>query len=496
MSGRRANGEGSIRLRPDGRWEGTARVTLTDGRRKRVSVFGKTQTEALHKLRPVITNEHNGIRRPTQTHTVGSWLDTWLTSLGPSVIRPKTREGYESTIRLHLKPRIGHIKLAELRPLTLQSAINTAVEEGKSTRHILLLRQVLSSALSEAVRQELITRNVARMIKIPSYRAPEKATWSADQAARFLETAQNHPHYLAFLLAITDGLRLGEVLGLQWDDVDLDDRTITVRAQLQRIRGCGLQLVGLKTASSQRTIPLSDNATIVFASLARRKTSNATFVFVSATGGPIDPKNFAERTFKGLCGLAGVPPITFHEQRHTAATLYKDVGQANPKDAQSILGHAQVTTTMQIYQHSSIEQRRTIIDRVDAALTAEKVVKKVVKTEFSTGQSTNFDALTPGGPGGARTLDTLLKSQILDLLSMPSTPVSEHDHTRRNVFSYAPKVVKKVVKNSPPDALNSRQGVDGSPHHSCPLGHDTAWLLRELYERLRADEQAGGDHAA
>jgi len=107
MSARRANGEGSIRLRQDGRWEGIARVTRTDGRRKRVSVLGKTQKEVVQKLRTLITNEHTGIRRPTQTYNVGDWLDTWLESISATAIRPKTRELYESTIRLHLKPRLG-----------------------------------------------------------------------------------------------------------------------------------------------------------------------------------------------------------------------------------------------------------------------------------------------------------------------------------------------------------------------------------------------------
>ncbi|MBE5471713.1 tyrosine-type recombinase/integrase [Mycobacteroides abscessus] len=372
MTGRRANGEGSIRLRQDGRWEGTARVTLTDGRRKRVSVLGKTQKEAVQKLRTMITNEHNGIRRPTQAYTVSRWLDAWLESISTTAIRPKTRELYESTIRLHLKPRLGHIKLTDLRPLTLQSAINTAVEEGNSTRHILLLRQVLSSALSEAERQELVTRNVARMIRIPSYRPSEKTVWDADEAARFLSVARSHPHYGAFILALTGGLRLGEVLGLQWNDVDFDKRTITLWHQLQRVRGAGLQLVPLKTVNSQRTIPLSETAISELKALSRRRKSTAGFVFASTLGGPLDPKNFAERTFKGLCGLAGVPPITFHEQRHTAATLYKDIGNANPRDAQKILGHAQITTTMQIYQHSNVKQRRDVIDRVDAALQSRR----------------------------------------------------------------------------------------------------------------------------
>lgn len=368
MNGRRANGEGGIRLRKDGRWEGTARVTLTDGRRKRISVLGKTQTEALRKLRDVTNNEQHGIRRPIQMHTVGSWLDLWLELIGTTAIRPKTRELYETTIRLHLKPRLGHIKLTELRPLTLQAAVNTAIMEGKSARHILLLRQVLSSALSEAERQELVTRNVARSIKIPSYRAAEKAAWDAEEAARFLRAASSHPHYGAFLLAITGGLRLGEVLGLQWEDVNLADRTITLHNQLQRLRGAGLQLVPLKTVNSHRTVPLSDTTATELEKLARRRTEAATYVFVSTTGGPLDPKNFAERTFKGLCALAGVPPITFHEQRHTAATLYKDIGNADPRDAQKLLGHAQITTTMQIYQHSNLKRRRDVIDRVDAAL--------------------------------------------------------------------------------------------------------------------------------
>lgn len=368
MTSKRANGEGMIRLRKDGRWEGIARVTLTDGRRVRRSVLAKTQSAALEKLRKLTHGEQNGIRKPVREHTVESWLSTWLESLGPAAIRPKTRDIYESAIRLHIVPRIGHIKLSDLRPLTLQATINSAVEDGWSARRTLLFRQVLSSALSEAVRQELVIRNVARMIKIPPYRPAEKSVWSPEEAARFLSVAQSHPHYAVFLLALTGGLRLGELLGLQWDGVNLEDRSITLEHQLQRTRGAGLKLVPLKTTNSRRTIPLAPLATLELERLAAHKQPSATFVFASRSGGPLDPKNFAERTFKGLCGLAGVPPITFHEQRHTAATLYKDVGRADPRDAQSLLGHAQVTTTLQIYQHSSLQQRRNVVDRVETAL--------------------------------------------------------------------------------------------------------------------------------
>jgi integrase len=493
MRNRRGNGEGTIYQRSDGTWEARARLHLIDGTKRRVSVYGKTRKEAAHRLHEKLENERRGVPLVINEYTVGRWLDQWLQVISGSSIRPKTYEIYESTIRLYLKPTLGHHKLTDLRPAHFQAMIDRALEDGRSPRMVMRWRQVLSSALSEAMRQELVMRNVARLVRLPTYRSAEAKTWTRDQAARFLATVADHRYYAAFLLATQNGLRLGEVLGLSVEDLDFESGVIHVRQQLQRQAGRGLQLVPLKTLHSARLIPMSDRVRAALKdTIAAAPTDGDGLVFRSTSGGPVDPKNFVERTFKELCELAEVPRIKFHELRHTAATFYKDLGGANPQDAQRLLGHSHVNTTMQIYQHSDLAQRKAVVDRVEQSLTVQKVVEMVVDDDVSKGQTTEIDALTSGGPGGARTLDTLLKSSIW----APSAPTrnrgGEPAQARSNTTFLDPMVVEKVVETE----LHEDPDLTG-PHVSCPLGHDIQWLLRELHDRLSDhDRRTGGDRAA
>jgi integrase len=494
MTNRRGNGEGNIYQRSDGTWEARARLHLVDGTKRRVSVYGKTRKEAADRLHEKLDNERRGVPLVVNDYTVGRWLDQWLGVISVSSIRPKTYEIYESTIRLYLKPALGHHKLTELRPAHLQAMIDRALEDGRSPRMVMRWRQVLSSALSEATRQELVMRNVARLVRLPTYRSAEAKTWTRDEAARFLAAIVDHRYYAAFLLATQYGLRLGEVLGLRSADLDFETGVIHVRQQLQRHAGHGLQLVPLKTLHSARLIPMTDRVrTALRESVATAGSADADgLVFRSTSGGPVDPKNFVERTFKELCELAGVPKIKFHELRHTAATFYKDLGGANPQDAQRLLGHSHVNTTMQIYQHSDLTQRRAVVARVEQSLTAEKGVEKGVDADVSKGQTTEIDALTSGGPGGARTLDTLLKSSIWE----PSGPTHNRGGEPVQACSSTPFLgpvgVETGVESDLPTSIDTTH-----PHVSCPLGHDTEWLLRELHDRLNAHkDQAGGDRAA
>lgn len=181
-------------------------------------------------------------------------------------------------------------------------------------------------------------------------------------------------------------------------------------------------------------------------------------VLLSSTGTPVDPKNFV-RTFHEIRDKAGLPRITVHHTRHTAATTLKNL-HVPARDAQLILGHSHVTTTQQLYQHGDIEGQTEALVRVGQLLTADTAAKTAVKNGLSTGESAIFHAFTPGGPGGARTLDTLLKSVLSIVSRATDTPVIARLRTLTYARMLGRVAVKTAATSTPPDTLTSHQGVD------------------------------------
>ncbi len=439
MSSRSGNGEGSLYQRADGRWAGSVYVQLTDGRRKRVHVYAATRRDAHDKLTAIIVKDRRGLRTPVTEWTVGAYLDHWLESVVKVKNRPRTYELYEQTVRTYLKPTIGQVKLRELTIDQTQRMLNKTIDDmGGITRTVHRIRGTLRSALSRAEREELIVRNTAKLVELPTYQRKRITPWTAEQTLEFLKAAQGHRWYGAYLMLLSYGMRRGEVLGLRWRDVDFDAATVRVEQQLQRV-GKTLQTGTVKTEAGRRLLPMIEPVGYALLDLwnerygttnpAENAASDADdsmrdLVFLSSTGTPIDPKNFV-RTFHEIREKAGLPRITVHHTRHTAATMLKNLG-VPARDAQLILGHAHITTTQQLYQHGDIKGQTRALGSVGALLTGTAAVKTAVTEELSTGQSTEIDALTSGGPSGDRTHDTLLKSLMLTKVSNPATPVISH----------------------------------------------------------------------
>jgi integrase len=218
------------------------------------------------------------------------------------------------------------------------------------------MRQVLSAALTRAVREELISRNVARLAELPAWEPREIRPWSADEAMAFLQAARPDPLYPAFVLLLLYGMRRGEVLGLRWQDVDLDAGKLCVRQQLQRIRDT-LQISSVKTGAGSRDLPIPS---LVRAALLIRQERQAAdrdafgrawqdtgLVCTTRSGRPVEPRNL-DRSFRRICDHHKIRVIAVHRLRHTTASLLKKL-HVPPRDAQMILGHAHISTTMQIY---------------------------------------------------------------------------------------------------------------------------------------------------
>lgn len=440
MGSRKANGEGSIYRRGDGRWAGSAFVDTLSGQHKRIHVYAATRQEVHDRLADKLTEARKGIRTPDKEWTVGAYLDYWLTAVVAVKNRPRTTELYEATVRLYLTPALGKMRLSKLNVQNVQTLLNRQLAQGRSIRAVQLMRSVLRAALSRAMREELVVRNIAKLVDLPGWERKPIQPWTTEEAARFLAAAKPHRWYPAYVMLLLYGMRRGEVLGLRWCDVDFARDQFHIRQQLQRI-GKILEQGPVKTAAGRRNLPLIamlreeltyqyvQGRGITHDAVSEHAASDQSLVFLSLAGTPIDPKNFV-RTFHEIRQKTGLPRITVHHTRHTAATMLKNLG-VPARDAQLILGHSHITTTQQLYQHADLNGQVLALARIEQQLlTAGVAVKTAVNRNFSTGESTKFMRLTSGGPGGTRTLDTLLKSLTKHANDVVPTPVIQHLRTR------------------------------------------------------------------
>jgi integrase len=482
MARRRANGEGTIYRRKDGRYEGAAYFLTTSGKRKRVRVYSRTREEARDNLTAAILQAREGIRVPDQAWRLGSYLDYWLEQVVRTTRRPKTYELYEATVRLNLRPGLGTQPLRRLSVPIVQTFLNQQLGEGHSIRKVQVMRTVLSAALTRAHREELVTRNVARLVELPAWERREVRPWTADEATRFLESAGSDPLYPAFVLLVLYGLRRGEVLGLRHCDIDLDNGVLHVWQQLQRVDG-SLRLGPVKTKAGRRDLPLLGFAREVLAAhytsrlAAVRRPEGPSqpndLIFTSRTGRPIEPRNLV-RSFQRVCELAGVPIITVHHVRHTTATLLKRLG-VSARDAQLILGHSQISVTQEIYQHDDMEDRRENLERVEALLLRSGLARPCTSGVTVDGyrsrqnQPSNMEFMAQitsaisGGPGGARTLDTLLKSSIYGSLEERVASVKAVAECRARMWLLgvaAVKTSRQIALPATPSTSGEQLGME------------------------------------
>ncbi|HEV2123235.1 MAG TPA: tyrosine-type recombinase/integrase [Chloroflexota bacterium] len=368
---RRGHGEGTIRHRPDGLWE--ARLSLPNGKRK--SVYGKTRKDVQDKLRASQRDLDAGLDVGAPKQTVERFLTDWLADVAEPSLRPGTLKSYESYVRLHIIPAIGHHRLDRLTPQHVQAMLHTMTRKGLAPRTVQYARAILRRALGYALKWSLVGRNVATMVEPPrSVRKPVQPL-DADLARRFLTATRDDRLGPLFHVAIGTGLRQGELFGLRWQDVDLTSGTLTVRHALQRINGTRM-LVEPKTDLSRRTVTLPASAVGALRTqrtrqlearlLAGARWQEADFVFTSTIGTPLEPSNVVARLHR-LLAEAGLPRQRFHDLRHCAASLLLAGGVA-PRTIMGILGHSQISLTMNTYAHLSPALEHDAAARLDALI--------------------------------------------------------------------------------------------------------------------------------
>ena len=376
----RSKGEGTISgPRKDGRYVGAFYALTTAGSRKRVYVYGRTREEAHQRLVEEQSKAARGIPVPVRSWKLGPYLDYWLEHVIKPTRRPATYALYEMMVRVHLAPALGTYELKRLSVPVVQAFLNSKLRAGLSVRNVQIMRQVLSAALSRAVREELITRNVARLVELPTWEPSAVVPWSPAEALAFLQAAIDEPLYPAFVLLLLYGMRRGEVLGLRWQDIDLEAQVIHVRQQIHRDQG-HLHIGPVKTRAGSRDLPLIGLAR--HALTVRKKQQAADrlklgsawadtgLVFTTRTGKPIEPRNFV-RSFVRIRDGNGIRKIRLHAIRHTTASLLKDL-EVPARDAQIILGHAHISTTQQIYTYVDETARRKALTRLNKLLGGTK----------------------------------------------------------------------------------------------------------------------------
>jgi integrase len=354
MSKRRGKGEGSIYQRPDGRWVAVVDLGWRDGRRQRKYVYGGTRKEAFEKLRQARRAHEEGTLVLNARVTVGEFLDSWLQAVQPTV-RPSTWRRYEQYVRVHAKPGIGRVRLGALTPQHLQRLYRDKLAEGASPQTVAHLHRLLHRALSQGLRWGNVGRNVAALVDPPRVERPEIVALSAEEARRLLWAVRRDRLEALYVLALTTGMRQGELLGLQWDDVDEESRLLRVRRSLQ-VGADGRRVMGdPKTKRSRRPVLLT---ALAIEALRRHRArqrkeretagelwQDSQLVFTSPLGKPLSGTDLLRRQFYPLLERAGIRRVRFHDLRHSTATLLLSLG-IHPKIVSEMLGHSQIGITL------------------------------------------------------------------------------------------------------------------------------------------------------
>ncbi|GAA1797252.1 site-specific integrase [Planosporangium flavigriseum] len=370
MSGnrRRSHGEGSVFKYRDG-FAAVIDLGWVGGKRRRKWVYGKTERETLGKLADLRRRQEQGQDLTAAPRTLGEWLDEWLRMKERDGTRPLTLRGYRVLIENHIRPALGKVALDKLSPTMVRRLLTDKTDQGLSATTVRHVHGLIRNALGDAEREELVHRNVARAVRPPSMKRPERRALTVEEARRLLGVLKGHRLEALYVTALTVGLRRGELLGLRWHDIDLDAGTLTVRQTVHRVDG-RLEFAEPKTDRSRRTVPVPPPTIELLRTHRRRQVADRLaagerwqdhgLVFASRVGTPIEPDNL-DRSWHVLRANAGLDWLRIHDLRHACATFLLASG-ASPRTVMKMLGHSQIGLTMNTYAHVLPEIERAAVD--------------------------------------------------------------------------------------------------------------------------------------
>lgn len=395
-----ADGRSSIYRQADGSWRGEVSFGAdpATGRRIRRKVRGRTKEIVAAKVRALERERDAGVRR-TKVRTVGSWLEEWITGR-QLVVRPNTVLGYRADVP-HIVRTLGRTRIEQLTPEQVEAMYRDCLAAGLSIGTLRHIRRTLSAAMTTAVDRGYLLRNPVRLAACPSYEPPDVEPYDEEQSRRLVAATHEIRNGARWLAQLALGLRQGEVLGLEWNDLDLDGGWINITHQLQphgvthgcpsdaqcdrpqarscpSRRGGGLRRVPVKSKASRRRLKLPAEivAQLRRTRLAQRqerlragnKWVEGDWVFTDELGRPYNPKRDL-RLWTDICARASVPRKRTHDLRHTCATLLLQAGMADSVVSRS-LGHTDVRMTAR-YAHIVDPTRQAVADTMSAVLWIE-----------------------------------------------------------------------------------------------------------------------------
>jgi integrase len=377
MTSRRGNHEGSIyRRASDQRWVGQLLLGYDGlGRPIRRFVTAKTRSEVAQKLKQLRRQFDDGLTVPDAGLKLEALFERWFEDVLRHQVAPSTFSNYRAVTVKHIVPALGKKKISALMVTDVDRLLSSKIDSGLSTSTVRRIRAVLSQCLDQGIRWGVVSRNVASHSRAPRETRKEGRTLSPEQAKQFLAYLKGHRNEALYAVMLSTGLRRGEALGLMWKDLDRDSGVLQIRRQLKR-EGGTLVTADTKTSRSRRSVNLPPPMLKALLWHERRQETertalgtswiNTDFIFTSAVGTPIDPRNFY-REFTKICRDAGMDDWHPHELRHSAASLMLAQG-VKLQVVSQVLGHASIRMTADVYGHILDPDRQEAADAMGTLL--------------------------------------------------------------------------------------------------------------------------------
>ena len=386
MAKRRKNGQGTVRLRTDGRWEGRHIVGYDEnGKAKTKNVLANTKSECIEKLKKLQDSygEITPFKIKPDMH-FGDWISYWYENHCKMTIRPTTQKGYEEWIYVHAIPGLGHISLNKLTQADCQKFLNEMKANGRkihrdtkgpemAARSVRSCYHVIRMSLERAIKDGLIKKNPILGCKLPPPETKEMKVLSKEEIQRFLIQAKEEGMYELFLLELTTGMRRGEILALTWDDLNFETGELRINKQYTPV--CGkLILCEPKTKAAFRTIILPPVMVELLKEYKNGVFSQLMFPSRIKPEQPIDP-GYVRKRLQQILDRAGCKKVRFHDLRHTFATMSLEHGM-DVKTLATIIGHVSSRTTLNIYTHITSEMEENAAASIDRGIAKVEVLEK------------------------------------------------------------------------------------------------------------------------